>query len=64
MTIACDRCINPTWCYRMGRCDKTNAPMRPEWEHSRDCLYVTSDGPAPCTCEAMRTPQEMETPNE
>jgi hypothetical protein len=24
----------------------------PETRHSRDCAYVTSDGPAPCTCAA------------
>jgi hypothetical protein len=23
-----------------------------EWRHERDCAYVTSDGPAPCTCKA------------
>lgn len=25
---------------------------RKEWKHDRNCLYVTSDGPAPCTCPA------------
>jgi len=25
---------------------------RKPWEHDRDCLYVVSDGPAPCTCAA------------
>lgn len=25
----------------------------PETQHARDCLYVTSDGPAPCTCGAI-----------
>lgn len=26
---------------------------RQPWEHSRDCAYVTSAGPAPCTCGAV-----------
>ena len=25
----------------------------PETEHARDCLYVTSGGPATCTCGAV-----------
>jgi hypothetical protein len=25
---------------------------RQPWEHDRDCLYVVTDGPAPCTCAA------------
>lgn len=24
----------------------------PETKHERSCAYVTSDGPAPCTCKA------------
>lgn len=24
---ACNRCLSSAWCYRMGRCDKTNAEM-------------------------------------
>ena len=28
------------------------ATGRKEWQHSRDCAYVVSDGPAPCTCPA------------
>lgn len=30
----------------------TRRSPRMEWEHDRDCLYVTSVGPAPCTCAA------------
>lgn len=25
---------------------------RHPWQHDRDCLYVVTDGPAPCTCPA------------
>ena len=28
--------------------------LRPTTMHSRDCEYVTADGPAPCTCSAIR----------
>lgn len=34
----------------------------PETQHERTCAYVTSDGPAPCTCkagEAARRPRTL-----
>jgi hypothetical protein len=41
------------------------AVLKPEWKHDRDCAYVTSDGPAPCTCSAAdraATPAPPEQP--
>jgi hypothetical protein len=29
-----------------------SADWAPETRHARDCAYVTTDGPAPCTCHA------------
>jgi hypothetical protein len=36
-----------------GRAAGIKDDWAPETRHARDCLYVTSDGPAPCTCGAI-----------
>jgi len=28
--------------------------IREPWQHDRNCEYVVSDGPAPCTCSASK----------
>ncbi len=47
--IECDIAPGPD---EYGRYAQSQARQYPETKHSRDCAYVTNDGPAPCTCPA------------
>ena len=46
------------WCGQYKKAEPEN--FFPETDHDRDCAYVTSDGPAPCTCSAGEAEPEKE----